>query len=389
MKLSYYTFFLLLFLLFIACSEDKKTTFNHFSSASDTLIVKTKKQKGDGFFQIGATTFPFKKVTSEFPYKIKYPKDIDSIERTLFMPNFKEKKDFYIDIIKGYSNEKMVFIVDDNNNKDLTDDSVRPMETMDWTSSKKLIKCYYNSSEGTEIVEDFSWLKIGTSKKNILIGRSDHVSGTFTIASKTYTIIAADPMNLSFTYNIHPQLAVIKNQEVELDTITNSDILKLGEFIKLENTYYKFDHISENGKFIRLIKEEEFHTKVGTQVGMIAPDFTVVTTNKDTIRSENLHHKTTLIANSCGCGGDKKSTQAFYDIQAAFQNINILHIDSNIKKTDNGWHIDMKNDFNKDFYNAYRKQYCLRVCFVIDKDNRITNKFLITDWKTALANSLE
>ncbi len=378
-----YFLFAVTFLL-VACQQPTKTGFNNFSSLSDTLVVKMKKQKGDGLFQIGAATPKFKPVMSDFPYEIKFPTNIDSLQRTLFTPNFREKKNYYVDILTGTQHEKKVFIVDENNNKDLTDDAIRPLEVMEWNSTKSLVKCLYTFSEGTLTIQDSSWLKIGTSNKNTLVSRSDHVLGTFTLDSNSYTIMVADPRNLSFTYDIHPELAIIKEQTREKDTLAKRDIIHYGEFVKLHTTYYKFHNISSNGSQITLIKEKDFDTKIGTQIGMLAPKFTVVTTEKDTIKSSDLRDKTTVIANSCGCGGDTASTQAFYDMQVAFPKFNILHIDSNIQKTDSGLHIDFYNKFNKDFYEKYRGQYCLRVCYVIGKSGRILDTFLVTDWKNAL-----
>jgi hypothetical protein len=49
----------------------------------------------------------------------------------------------------------------------------------------------------------------------------------------------------------------------------------------------------------------------------------------------------------------------------------------------------MQNAFNQDFYDKYRMQYCSRICYVIGTDNRIMDKFLITDWKNNLAKILK
>ena len=198
--------------------------------------------------------------------------------------------------------------------------------------------------------------------------------------------MAAEPFNFSFTYDISPQLAVIQHENIKKDSIANRDIVNIGAYVQLGNNHYKFISSSVTGTEIILIKEKNFDKKIGSQIGMLAPEFTVVSTQKDTIKSSDFHDKITLIANSCGCGGDKASTQAYYDIQSAYPNMNILHVDSNIKKTDNGFHIDVENDFNKDFYQKYRGQYCSRICYVIGKNNRILDTFVIYNWKTALGN---
>lgn len=388
MKPIHYSFFIVLISFFTSCQQQKTTTPNHFSSSADTLLIQTTKQKGDGIFQIGAVENPFIDVTSEFPHKIIYPKELTTVQRSLFIRNLEEKQLYYVDIIKGNLNGKAVFIVDENNNKDLTDDSIYPVTEMEWDSHKNLVKCKYTILDKGKKLSDSSWLKIGLSNKHLSVGRSDHVQGTFTIDSHSFQLVAAAPFSLSFLYNIHPQLALIQHKNTKKDTILNRDLLKLGEYLKLDGTYYKFHSISKTGAEITLIKEKSFDTKIGLQTGMIAPEFTAVTTENDTIRSINLHDKITVIANSCGCGGDKVSTQAYFDMQEAYQNIHMLRVDSKIKKQDYGLHIDVNTNFNKDFYNKYRGQYCSRICYVIGENNRILDKFIISDWKIALRNIL-
>ncbi|KAB8154050.1 hypothetical protein EZY14_006335 [Kordia sp. TARA_039_SRF] len=383
MKSTHY--FLLLFfgILHCSCTEVVNVCQNNFSSTADTLTIQTVKQKGDGVFEIGANTSIFKKVDSVFPYRILYPKGITKMERSYFTTDFTEKRPFYVDIVKGMKDGKEVFIVDENNNKDLTDDTIHPLEEMEWFSNQNRIQCEYNYFDGSEVKQKTSWLKIGTSFNSLLIGRSDHVTANITIDRKSYKIAAADPMNLSFTYDIHPKLVVISTTNKE-EKSAHRDLLSLGEFAAFDDVYYKFHNISKDGSSITLIRENNFPEKIGTQVGMIAPEFTVITTENDTLKSNDLHNQTIVIANSCGCGGDTASTHAFFQMQEFYKNIHILRVDSNIKETNKGFQIDVENDSNKDFYNTYRKKYCSRICYVIGKNRQIIDKFSVTRWKIAM-----
>ena len=118
---------------------------------------------------------------------------------------------------------------------------------------------------------------------------------------------------------------------------------------------------------------------------MIAPEFDGITVAGDTINSLTLHDRVIVIANSCGCGGDKISTEAYNKMEKTFgNNIHILHLDSNIEKGLVGLHIDMKEKYNKDIYKIYRKQFCSRITYVIGKNNKIIDKFKITDWESIL-----
>lgn len=385
MKTIFKIILITIFVFSLGCQNKEKVA-NKFSSLNDTLIIRTKKEKGNGLFQLGATnSLNFKDTIEKFPYSIHYPKNIQGIKRLLFQPDFKEKQHFYVDILKGVKDGKNVFVVDENNNKNLSDDSIRIFDKIKWYSSENLIKCKYDISNGKQIVKDSSWLKIGTSNNNLFIGRSEHLIGEFSIDDENYELGIVEFRNaISFTYGFDSELALLSYIGNKKDSIYNRDLLKLGELLNLNDKFYRFKSISNNGEYITLVKEGNFDNEIGTQTGMIAPSFKVVTVAGDTISSPSLHNKVTVIANSCGCGGDKKSTQAFYDIKNTFKNINVLHIDSKIEKESDGTHIDVENDFNKDFYNIYRKQYCSRICYIIGKNNRIVDKFNIMDWKTIL-----
>ncbi len=378
-------------LFFLISCQNKEYGLNHFSSSIDTLIIKTKKQKGDGLFQLGAAVgLKFNDTSEKLPYSLKYPENLDDTKVLQLKTDFKEKKDFFVDILNGYKNGQKVFVVDENNNKDFNDDTIRPYEKILWNSSDKLVKCVFQISDGKKISQDSSWLRIGISNNNQIIGRSEHLIGEFSIGNENYEVGIIELRNaVSFTYGFDSEIALLSNKGKKKDSISNRDLLKLGELLNLNENFYRFESISNKGEFITLVKVKNFENKIGTQIGMIAPSFSIVSTKGDTINSSNLHNKVTVIANSCGCGGDIESTQAFYDIKNNFKNLNVLHIDSKIDTKLNGLHFDMENEFNKDFYNNYRMQYCSRICYIIGKDERIIDKFNITDWETILPKIIE
>ena len=378
-------FFILLFAI-IGCQKNKIIE-NQFSSLSDTIFIKTKIIKGNGLFDLGFGHPKFKDTLNTFSNSIVYPKGIKNLKRFQLKTDFKEKKDYNVEILLGNKNNKQVFIVDENNNKDLTDDLVRECEKISWNSPPKSVKCEYLISNGKQIVKESSWLCIGSTKGKILIGKREHLIGQFTIDNENFEIGVAGYRNpMSFTYGFGSKISVLSNLGVKTETLVKSDLMNIGELINLNNKFYRFESISRKGDLITLIKEENFETKIGTQKGIIAPTFEVISIARDTIRSSNLNSKITIIANSCGCGGDKKSTEAFYEMEKSLGKlINILHVDSNLKKSDIGIHIDSEEEFNKNFYNNYRKQYCSRICYVIGMDNRIMDKFNINEWKTKTA----
>jgi hypothetical protein len=388
---TFSVFFILLFSI-IGCQKNKIIE-NQFSSLSDTIFIKTKKIKGNGLFDLGFMYIKFKDTLNTFSNSIIYPKNIKKLKRFQLKTDYNETQDYNVEILLGNKKGKQVFIVDENNNKDLTDDFVRECEKIIWNSPPKAVKCEYLISNGKKIVKDSSWLCIANRKGKILIGKREHLIGQFTIDNENFEIGVADQDHRNpkeFTYGLFSKITVLSNLGVKKEKLVKNDLMSIGELIKLNNKYYRFESISNNGDLITLIKDESFKTKIGTQKGIIAPTFEAITISGDTIRSSDLNNKITIIANSCRCGGDKKSTEAFYEMEKAFGNsINILHVDSNLGKSEIGIQIDSEEKFNKKFYDNYRKQYCSRICYVIGKDNRIIDKFDINEWKTEITKIIK
>ena len=360
-----------------------------FSSSTDTLLIRTQKQRGSGLFSLGVSSCHFKNITDSFPYPIIYPEDIDGLERMQMGTDFWAEEMTYIDVIKGQIGDSSVFVIDENNNKDLTDDSVRHFRPINWKSKDNLIKLKYTVTKDGQEFEDSSWLRIGTLNGDLWNGRSEHLIADFYIDDDFFRIGIVTPRGGDFTYKLLPEVALLTHNSSFKDSLMVKDILQKGEFLKLKDTYYRFDSLSYFGKWLQLVKVNDFDQMVGTQVGMIAPEFTCVTVAGDTLNSNNLHNRIIILANSCGCGGDKESTQVYYDILEEYgDNIHIIHIDSRIASGESGFQVETENEFNKDIYNNYRQAYCSRTIYVIDTNNRILDKFQSWDWELYLPQLL-
>lgn len=363
---------------------------NQFSSSDDTLIIRTEKQQGDGLFSLGVIPLNFKDTIEKFTHRVVYPKQVTNIKRMEMSTDFKATEAQYVEIMTGRINDNEVIIVDENNNKDFTDDSIRIIKPIKWRTNDGLIKCKYLISNGNEIVLDSSWLRIGTWHDDLWGGRSEHLITDFTLNKENYKVGIIDARLFGFFYGIYPEAAILSHNTEPKDTLFLKDILQIGEFLNLDGNYYRFAYITNNGEFITLIKEVNFNKIIGTQVGMIAPEFTCKTVSGDTIISSNLHDRIMIIANSCGCGGDSLSPQAYYDMRKEYgNNVYVLRLDSKIDKGLDGLQIDIAEKINNDIYSKYRNEYCSRICYVIDKNNRIIDKFPVDNWKSNLPESIK
>lgn len=376
---------IVLVLMFYGCQK-KRNDRNQFSSLTDTLVIQTQKQKGDGLFLLGASPLNFTDSLDKFSYDVVFPESITEIKRAQRATNFKSEEPSYIDIMSGIKEGEKVFVVDENNNNTFEDDSVRVYKKIKWFSSEGLIKCKYLTSKPYDFVEESTWLKIGMIGNSLYCGRSEHLVSNLKIEKEKYQLGVIDLRAGDFTYGIHSEIALLSDGNTKKDTLLKKDILKLGESLKLNGNYYRFESISGSGEQIKLVKEKNFKDIIGTQLGMIAPSFEAVSIYGDTINSKKLNKKITVIMNACGCGGDIMSTKAYYNIENYYSDkIHLIALDSKIEKNTEGLFVDVDEVFNKDIYNKYRKQYCSRTCYVIGKNNRIIDKFEVTDWESNLS----
>src|SRR5690606_27078004 len=74
---------------------------NHFTTENDTLVIKTKKNKGGRFFGSGVHSIDLKDTTGICPYPVIYPKIIQNIRRSMQPIDFRSKTPYYINLITG------------------------------------------------------------------------------------------------------------------------------------------------------------------------------------------------------------------------------------------------------------------------------------------------
>ncbi len=400
---------------------------NNFSSATDTLILKTEKIKGFGMFPAGAGQIYFKDTTELYEYPVIFPKNISEIKlalqhvdikpfqyqnlkeshsdymTTFLDKNFPEKldtsniaskKENTICIMSGKLDNENVFIVDENNNKDFRDDSLRLYNKMDWHTKDHLIKCKYEVFGGGIIHIDSTWVNIGELRGNLLFFVSHHLVSEFSIDKEKYQLGIVDEQS-NFCFD-DPILALISKNGVMKDSLLKSELLSKGEYLKLGNNYYKFEDISNDGKSVTLVKEKDVSNKIGTQVGFIAPDFSFLSTEGDSIYFTDYKGKYLLLSNITACWSEIMSYEYFKELSEKYASkLDIIGIDispnllkQNIKDL-NLTGIFVIAESNPLIQKNYREDYCSRTCFLIDPQGRIIDKFEISDWKVSLAKYLE
>ena len=107
----------------------------------------------------------------------------------------------------------------------------------------------------------------------------------------------------------------------------------------------------------------------------------------DTLDLNRLNNKPILIANISGC------SPRSYDIYEELYNstsksLNIIGLDSGIKKGLSGTLVDVEDKFNEEIYKNYRNAYSYN-CYLIDVNGRISDKFQIFNWKMYLEDYIK
>lgn len=412
-------------LVFIGC-EQKNEQLNHFNSSCDTLVLETGKIKGYGMLPLSMTSIDFIDSTENDDFQFLYPNNILDIKiadvlidfKPYWYGNIKRNKSDYIttflknyyphkfdtlnipsikknsiSIMRGQSEGKKIFIVDENNNKNFTDDSIRLVQKINTKLETKLIKCKYNIYNGEKLVEDYGWINIGNDQWGVLsYSVAHHLESVFSVEGKSYKIEVVNGMPFHRFCFENPILALVEQNGIKKDSLLKSEILELKDYINLDNVYYQFEDVSNDGRFITLIKEEDVSNIIGTQVGFTAPDFSYRTIEGDSITLKDYNGKYLLLVNVTSCYSEISSYEYFKRITNKYESIlNIVSLADSPKTLEQevtelnivGTFVAVKD--NKEVFKNYRKDDNTRTCFLINPKGKIVDKFEISNWEKVLS----
>ncbi len=392
----------------------------------DTLFLKPEKHKGYGLFEIGHWSPRLQEVSDNdgllkvIPSSISNPKLAqDFIDMKIFAyENIKKNNPEYLDtfinenyperidtanipseldnslqFIVGMKGMDRIYIIDENNNKDFRDDSIRMLNKMNfYAPTPEPVKCHYRIYNGKEMVNDSSWILIELDKSNkIKISVAHHLKSTFTLNNQEYEIQIVNWIPyVRFCFD-SPIISITSQNGVKKDSLLKSEIFEIGEYLKFGDSYYKFENITNDGSIITLIKEEVVSDKIGTQVGFIAPDFDCVTTEGDSISLTDYKNEPLLLVNVTACWSPIMSYEYFKELSEEYKSkVDIIAIDEspgildvNIKDFGLSGRFVIASK-HRAVKNNYREDFCSRTCFLISPHGYIIDKFPISDWKIAL-----
>lgn len=396
-------------LLTMGCQE-KTNNRQIFSSQADTLFLHTTKMKGDSLFDVGAGFASFRdtndwKGLEGFDYYPDYPivfpdsvKDIelefiilmfdtlkyfDPATKQIFHQKNYSMADRQILMIKGLKNDKEILIVDQNNNKNFKDDTVRTFQEWNWKSDKDLIPIQYNVDFGNKKIQETGWYKIGLLRGSLLNSTSQFLLSQFSIDNEQFVIGVADGNGYSFDF-LRPMMYPFMENGISRDTLIMGDVLNLKEYVKLGNNYYQFAHLYNGSGTIVLVKESNFNSLVGTQIGMIAPSPDFITTNGKQYNIKDFSDKPLLIANISGCS-PRSYDQYKKLIEKYSDRIDIIGVEYDNKENIGGLLVDISDSINDNFYKTYRNAYSSYDCYLINKEKRIIDKFYVSNWEKTIS----
>ena len=399
-----------------------------FSPKQDTLILKAQKHQGYGLYETGGSwSLHLEEISDEdtrmqvIPSGIENPKigkeiidfkaytyqgiekdNLEAIEGFL-EKSYPAKIDTAqlpseevntVKVVYGMQEGVEVYIVDENNNQDFRDDSVRVLEEMyvDGVMPKP-VKFHYQIYNGQALVPDSSWAIIGrNSRGQLAFSSAQYLTTTFSLDHQEYElqIINWAPF-FRFCFE-SPFIGITAHNGVRKDSLLTSEKLALGEYLQLGNSYYQFVDVSNDGKEITLVKEEEVSDIIGTQVGFIAPDFQGVTIDGDSVSLADYENEYLLLTNTTGCYSEPMSYVSYKELSDQYYSqLDMLVLDkspgalnANIKS------LGLKGKFilaeeNPSVEKNYREDFCSRLCFLIDPSGHILDKFQLYDWEHTLA----
>jgi hypothetical protein len=219
--------------IFILGCNPKQLQVNHFTSSNDTLVLRTEKIKGYGMFPGGGGDVGFCDTSEYYKYPVIFPKNITDIKFSHEIIDFKKfdyddyqnkkswnnpiLKDNSICLMSGKKGNQSILIVDENNNKDFRDDSIRLVQDYDWNKPAKHIKIKYKIFNGIEMSEDSSWTTIRTRNNNeFIFFVSHHLESNFSVDNQQYQVGVVD-FRSGFCF-AEPIIAITTQDGIKKDT---------------------------------------------------------------------------------------------------------------------------------------------------------------------------
>jgi hypothetical protein len=387
----------------------------------DTLMLKTKQEKGRGLMHFMASIHELRfKSADSLAYEVALPPNIQDIMvaeeivdldldyclrmlkerrstpeqrqknieyRRIDTLNLSAMKDNSVCFLTGIRGKDTIFIVDENNNKDFRDDPMRTINPIDLSGTKGLIKCNYKIFNGKEYVTAINWITIGRWRfPGLWYASSQHSTTTVNLDKSNYELeLYID--NTSFNFK-KPQIAVSGGNGSRRDTVMPGEYVRLNEYIKFKKGVYRFTELTNDGSIITLIKENHYDDITGTQIGVIAPSFVCQTIDGNTISSDEYKGKSYLLVNVSGCGLPPLSYEFYRDLANLYgSQIDMIVIDKSAGalKEIQSWNLSDKFvnadiPANDEFEKIYRPDYCSWTCFLVGADGKITDKFPIFDF---------
>jgi peroxiredoxin len=206
-------------------------------------------------------------------------------------------------------NNNKIVIFDQNNNNNLSDDEIYKLPPIlpgqhffsryhDGLPVEAEFEYFYNS----EIIKTKGWFYIDYSsdyynspdsiKKSLplslSIGFAEHQIAEFNLEGIKFMLALC---SMSPTYRQQPFLFLIDNKDDKFGSSVFSQRINLGEMIKLGETYYKFNDVSIDGKYITLIKEEKHSISGGTNIGQKIYTFSSMSITGEELNIENYRGK--------------------------------------------------------------------------------------------------
>ena len=223
----------------VRCQKESPKKMQSFSSSEDTLVIYTEKHKGTGLFPFGYGFSTFKDTSNTFPHDITYPSNLQDFNREAIKLDFFSDS-IFVDILLGYHNKKESYIIDENTNKDLTDDTLRLLKRLDYRNDmEELVKVYSPIMEGGNRVMDSTWVRLGMANGKTAFTRSEHLQADFELDGQNYKIGIQDIVfstSLNYT-TYHSKAALIEKGGKAKDTLYDADYLAIDEIFHLGDQF--------------------------------------------------------------------------------------------------------------------------------------------------------
>ncbi|WP_248723708.1 TlpA disulfide reductase family protein [Seonamhaeicola sp. ML3] len=180
-----------------------------------------------------------------------------------------------ISVVSGLTtDDRIVYIVDTNNNNDYSDDEMKPLlfdlrKHDDIIKNSQSVDIEYFDGDSIKKDQQLLWVKNSYNSQELTFSFPQFRYGKVELGNETYLMI-------SESFSLNNSIYLVKDRPY-FSNLDRKDMINPYQYLNVNGYYIQYSPVSQNNDKVKLTissdDSDNRKTPIGAQVGMIAPNF--------------------------------------------------------------------------------------------------------------------